>query len=138
MRCSEGVTYPSLVSGNRPRQSAQIILLADVRARRRLSTYQAKISNVLDSNRRAIGRLYTTGALFSRQGARAGRDLLLAHQHLLKVVSLLNRLADAGDVPAPRKPREVIALYRELDALLDRTSELTHRTGSYLARLRGE
>ncbi|MHB8879588.1 MAG: hypothetical protein ACYC8T_38330, partial [Myxococcaceae bacterium] len=93
---------------------------------------------VLDSNRKAIGRLYTSGALFSRQGARAGRDLLLAHQHLLKVVSLLNRLGDAGEVPSPRQPAEIDAVYRELDLLLERTGELTDRTGHYLARLRGE
>jgi hypothetical protein len=126
------------VPAKRPQRSAKVISLAEVRAQRRFSTYQAKIASVLDSNRRAISGLYTTGALFSRQGARAGRDLLLAHQHLLKVLSLLDRLADTGDLPAPRKPREIIALYRELDALLDRTSELTQRTGTYLARLRGE
>ncbi len=112
--------------------------LEEVRAQRRLGGYQDKIAQVLDSNRRAIGRLHSTGALFSRQGARAGRDLLLAHQHLLRVVSLLNRLSDVGEVPAPRKPIEVDAVYQELDQLLGRTSELTSKTGHYLARLRGE
>ncbi len=115
-----------------------MVNLSEVRAQRRLATYQAKISAVLDSNRRAIGRLYATGALFTRQGARAGRDLLLAHQHLLKVVSLLGRLSHSGAAPAPRRPTEVNAVYRELDALLDRTSELTSRTGHFLARLRGD
>lgn len=115
-----------------------MVLLAEVRARHRLSTYRAQISSVMDSNRRAIARLYTTGALFSRQGARAGRDLLLAHQHLLKVATLLDRLSDSGAVPAPRRPQEINALYRELDLLLDRTSTLTSRTGHYLARLQGE
>ena len=126
------------MSKNRSGGLANVVDLNEVRAHRRLSAYQDKIALVLDSNRCAIGRLYTTGALFSRQGARAGRDLLLAHQHLLKVVSLLNRLSSSGDVPAPRRPTEVNAVFRELDLLLDRTSELTSRTGHYLARLRGE
>lgn len=117
---------------------AEVVQLSEVLAHRKLSTYQEKIATVLDSNKRAIGRLYTSGALFSRQGCKAGRDLLLAHQHLLKVVTLLERLADHGDVPAPREAQQVSAVYRELDQLLDRTSELTVRTGQYLARLKRE
>ncbi len=115
-----------------------MIDLAEARAAHRLTAYRRKIAGVLDSNRRAISRLFTTGALFSRQGARAGRDLLLAHQHLLKVVTLLNQLSDLDTLPAPRTPSEINAVYRELDLLLDRTSELTSRTGHYLARLRQE
>lgn len=129
---SEGPASPSAP----PR--ATVVDLAEVRAARRLAHYRFRIAQVLDSNRRAIGRLYTTGALFTRQGARVGRDLLLAHQHLLRVVSLLNRLSDSGDVPAPRRPEEVGAVFEELDLLLDRTTELTSRTGQFLARLRGE
>ena len=117
---------------------SNVVSLADARAERRLLVYRRKIDGVLDSNRKAIGRLYTSGALFSRQGSRAGRDLLLAHQHLLKVVSLLNRLTDTGEVPAPRKPEEIEAIYRELDGLLERTGELTNRTGNFLTRLRRE
>ncbi len=112
--------------------------LADVRARRRLLGYQDKMTSVLDSNRRAIGRLYTTGALFSRQGSRAGRDLLLAHQHLLRVVTLLEQLSAGTDGPVVRSAPEAEMVYRQLDRLLDRTSELTHRTGHYLERLRGD
>ena len=117
---------------------AAVIDLADERARRRLARYGEKVNRVLAANRQAIGRLYTSGALFSHQGAKAGRDLLRAHQHMLRVVALLDRLADGGDVPAPRRQEEICAVYEELDALLDRTSLLTTRTGSYLARLRGE
>jgi hypothetical protein len=113
-----------------------VISLASFRSEQRLVSYRRRIDSVLDSNRQAVGRLYHTGALFSRQGARAGRDLLLAHQHLLKVVSLLNRLEDKDQVPAPRQPAEIEAIYRELDLLLERTGELTQRTESYIERLR--
>lgn len=127
-----------MTTRRRQTTAANVISFANAKAQRRLAGYREKIAFVIDSNRQAIGRLYTTGALFSRQGARAGRDLLLAHQHLLKVVSLLERLSDTGNVPAPRKPREIDAVYRELDLLLERTGELTARTGNYLARLRHE
>jgi hypothetical protein len=120
------------------RKKAEIVDLSEVRNRLKLVSYQDKIGRVLESNRGAFTRLFNSGALFSRQGTKAGRDLLLAHQHLLKVVSLINQLTDLGEVPAPQKPREIDALYAELDLLLDRTSQLTSRTGEYLARLRGE
>ncbi|MGQ0504680.1 MAG: hypothetical protein ACT4TC_05115 [Myxococcaceae bacterium] len=122
----------------RRKKNAEVIDLADAREEHRLSAYRRKITQVLESNRRAITRLFTTGALFTRAGSKAGRDLLLAHQHVLKVVTLLNQLADLDAIPAPRSPVEINAVYRELDLLLDRTSELTSRTGNYLARLQGE
>lgn len=112
-----------------------VVDLGQVRAKHRLLAYQNKICRALDSNRRSIGRLYATGLLFSFEGSRAGRDLLLAHQHLLKVVALLDRLRAS---PATRSPTAANAAYRELDLLLERTGELTSRTGHYLARLRGE
>lgn len=120
------------------RRTAQVVQLAEVRQQRRLSVYQSKIGHVLDSNRRALTRLFGTGAVFTAQGAQVGRDLLLAHQHLLRVMSLLHRLSDRGEVPAPRRPSEINAVYRELDELLDQTSELTSRTGVYLAKLKGD
>jgi len=117
---------------------ADVVDLRTVRARVRVEAWRQKVERVMESNRRTIGKLYATGALFSRQGSRVGRDLLLAHQHLLKVNVLLDRLSDDGDVPAPRKPAEREALYRELDALLDKTQAITHRSGDFLARLRRE
>jgi hypothetical protein len=114
---------------------AVVINLNEIRAQVRLGAYQSKISRALDSNRRSIGRLHTTGLMFSHEGARAGRDLLLAHQHLLKVAALLNRLRES---PRALLPRNLHAAYQRLDQLLERTGELTSRTGHYLSRLRGE
>lgn len=115
-----------------------MVELASVRAKRRLEDYRRRITHVMETNRTAVGRLYHTGALFTREGARAGRDLLLAHQHLLRVMGLLNRLTQRGDVPAPRHPDAVDAVYGELDALLQRTGELTTRTGEFLEGLQGD
>jgi|SRR5579871_3291833 len=122
----------------RKRHGAAVIDLAEARTLRRVAAYQRKIAHVLESNRRGIARLFSTGALFTRQGARVGRDLLLAHQHMLRVVSLLHRLSQSGDASSRRPGPEAEAVFDELDQLLDRTTVLTHRTGDYLARLRME
>ncbi len=105
---------------------------------RRLKTYRARLDRALAANKKAIGRLYETGLLFTRAGTSAGRDLLLAHQHLLRVVTLLDRLSDQGDVPAPRKQSHVDEIFSELDVLLERTGELTERTGEAIDSLRRE
>jgi hypothetical protein len=116
-------------------QRGAVIELRKVRDQQRLLSYERKISHALECNRRSIGRLYTTGLIFSAEGSRAGRDLLLAHQHLLKVVALLARLRSKPD---SNNPNAIIDAYRQLDQLLEKTGELTHRTGNYLSRLRGE
>jgi hypothetical protein len=90
---------------------------------------------VLKANKRAVTRLFSTGMLFTRHGTRAGRDLLLAHEHLLRVMTLLDRLANEGDVPPPRREAEVDAIFIELDTLLDRTGDLTEQTAQLLEEL---
>jgi hypothetical protein len=112
-----------------------VIEFGKLRAQRRLLAYEKRISQALERNRRSIGRLYTTGLIFSAEGSRAGRDLLLAHQHLLKVLALLNRLRAT---PPGKNPTAADEAYRQLDSLLEKTGELAHRTGHYLSRLRGE
>jgi len=121
-----------------PRKSAEIVDLSQVRKRLRLVSYQDRIARGLEANRDALSHLFNTGALFSTEGTRAGRDLLLAHQHLLKVVSLINALSDRGEVPAPNRDEDIERHYEQLDVLLARTHALTHRTGEYLARLKGD
>ena len=44
-------------------------------------------------------------------------------------------LGNEGDVPAPRRAEEVDAIFFELDALLDRTGELTEHTAKLLEEL---
>jgi hypothetical protein len=120
----------------RKAHSAEVVSLSEARLSRRLTTYGDRLDRALRSNRRAIGKLYVSGLLFTKQGTRAGRDLLLAHEHLLRVVALLNRLRHEGDVPAPRKASEVDAVFSELDTLLERTSELTEHTAVLLDGLK--
>jgi hypothetical protein len=114
-----------------------IVDLADARDERRLRDYQARLRHVLDTNRKALSRLFQSGLIFTRAGARLGRDLLLAHQHLLRVADLLARLGELSP-PGPRDRRdtEAAALYAQVQALLARTSELSARSDGLLARER--
>lgn len=82
-------------------------------------------------NRRAIGQLFRTGVIFSRQGARLGRDLLLAHQHLMRVLDLLARI---DELPKKASKAESAELYEQAQGLLARTSELAVKCGAVLAR----
>lgn len=106
--------------------------LAQARDARRLREIQARCRAVDEVNRRSLGRLFQSGLVFTRQGARLGRDLLLAHQHLLRVSDLLARIAD---LPEDAADGEASALYDEAQALLARTTELTARSGLVLARV---
>ncbi len=82
-------------------------------------------------NRKSLARLFQSGLVYTRQGARLGRDLLLAHQHLLRASDLLARIAELPVAPADG---EANALYDEAQSLLARTAELTARSGLVLAR----
>lgn len=118
-----------------PSRRADVVSLAEARARSKIDLYRARLNQALADNKRAVSRLYATGALFTKDGTRAGRDLLLAHQHLLRVVGLLDRLAHQGDVPAPLSPQGLDQVYGELDNLFSRTDELRLRTSELLRKL---
>ena len=63
------------------------------------------------------------------------RDLLLAHQYLMRIRGLIkrvNELQEAGDKSANQDEIQVIFL--ELDALLAKTSTITSRTGDSLTK----
>jgi hypothetical protein len=115
---------------------APVLSLHDARLRQRLVDTRGRLERALESNRRAIGTLYTSGTLFTKEGTRAGRELLSAHEHLLRASSLLLRLSHEGDVPAPRRPEQVEALFQELETLMERTSALTDETSQLLTELR--
>jgi hypothetical protein len=104
-----------------------VVDIAQARDARRLRELQARCGAVDEVNRKSLGRLFQSGLVFTRAGARLGRDLLLAHQHLLRVSDLLARIAE---LPAG----EASALYDEAQALLARTTELTARSSLVLAR----
>ncbi len=108
--------------------------LATARDDRRLRDYQSRLGTVQETNRKALARLFQSGVIFSRAGARLGRDLLLAHQHLTKVGDLLVRLAELER--GLGRDSEAEALYAQVQSLLARTSELSARSDGLLARER--
>jgi phosphate uptake regulator len=116
------------------RQSSRDLPVVDLgaaREARRLREFQARAHAIDELNRKALARLYQTGLVYTRQGARLGRDLLLAHQHLLRVGDLLIRIGELG---GPAAVRDAEAFYDEARDLLARTTKLTSRTGLVFAR----
>lgn len=115
----------------KPRAAAPVVDLSRARSARRLRELQARCRAVDEMNRKSLVRLFQSGLVYTRQGARLGRDLLLAHQHLLRVADLLARIGEReADGGAPAET----SLYEEAQGLLARTTELSARTGLVLAR----
>lgn len=93
---------------------------------------------MLADNKRTLGKLFSTGTLFTRQGARAGRDLLAAYQDLLKMSDLLVQLSELGsESGGDLGGREARALFEQLEILVIRSSALASRTDGLLASLMG-
>jgi hypothetical protein len=111
-----------------------VVDLAAARDDRRLRDYQSRLGTVQETNRKALSRLFQSGVIFTRAGSRLGRDLLLAHQHLIKVADLLLRLTELER--GRGRDSEAEALYAQVQALLARTSELSARSDGLLARER--
>ena len=121
-------------SSKKTRRSwAPVVQLSSVRALKRRELAEQRVRTALDENRAALARLFSSGLIFTQKGARAGRDLLLAHQALLKVVDLFTRLVDpsARDDAALKTRAEEV--FDHLDAQLARTAQLTARTGDFLS-----
>lgn len=112
---------------------APVVDLSSVRAQKRRELAERRVRAALDENRAALARLFSSGLIYTQKGARAGRDLLLAHQALLKVVDLFTRLVDpsARDDAALKTRAEEV--FDHLDAQLARTAQLTARTGEFLS-----
>jgi len=110
-----------------------VVDLSSVRAQRRRELAERRVRDAIDDNRAALSRLFATGLIFTQKGARAGRDLLLAHQALLRTADLFARLVEPGardDAGLKHRAEEVFA---HLDSQLTRTAQLTARTGEFLS-----
>ena len=117
-------------SRNRSAQSAPAIVklagvvdLATAREHRRLSRYREKAQVVLEKNRAALRQLFESGVVFTRHGSRVGRDLLQAHQNLMKVVDIASRPQKAGAAALARGDN----LFRVIEELLEKTSVIEER-----------
>ena len=112
---------------------AAVVDLAKERERRRLRIYRARAQALLEANQKALTKLFVTGTLYTRHGARAGRELLSTYQHLLRVSEVLERLAnldaETGGVRGPEARR----LLAELDVLVRRSKLLSTHADDLLA-----
>jgi hypothetical protein len=115
----------------RNRTSASVVDLALVRQQHRRLLAERRVRTVLDDNRAALTRLFASGLIFTQTGSRNGRDLLGAHQSLLKAIDQIARLDEAG--AGSRRERELDAVFRQLETQLARTTQLTARTGEFLS-----
>ena len=117
----------------RRRPEATIVDLSSVRAQRRRELAEKRVRAAMDENRAALRRLFATGLIFTQKGARAGRDLLLSHQALLRIVDLFARLIDPsarGDAALQHRADEA---FLQLDAQLARAAQLTARAGEFVS-----
>jgi hypothetical protein len=105
------------------KSSVIVVDLATERSRRKLVAYARRIHAALLQNRSALSQLFNSGAIFTRQGSRFGRDLLLAQHNLLHLQHLVGRLEEMSGGPAD----EIDRGYHELDELLAKTAQLTSR-----------
>jgi len=106
---------------NPRRKAPRVVDLSRERERRRLRSYRKRASSLLEANKRALSNLFSTGALYTRHGTRAGRELLGTYQHLLRVDEVLARLARLEDSKGTMQGREARKLLSELDALVHRS-----------------
>src|SRR5215831_16863249 len=111
------------------RAPAPVVDLSSVRALRRHELAERRVRSAMDDNRAALSRLFSSGLIFTQKGARAGRDLLLAHQSLLKVVDLFARLVEPSSSDDDSLKLRAEEVFAHLDAQLARTAQLTARTG---------
>ena len=117
----------------RRRATALVVDLSSIRAQRRREQAEDRVRGAMEDNRAALSRLFSTGLIFTQKGSRAGRDLLLAHQALLRTADLFARLDEPrsrDDAALKHRAEEVFA---HLDAQLARTTQLTARTGEFLS-----
>src|ERR1700682_4063640 len=107
--------------------------LSSVRALRRHELAERRVRLAMDENRAALSRLFSSGLIFTQKGARAGRDLLLAHQALLRSADLFARLDEPSARDDAALKHRAVELLATLDAQIARTLQLTARTGEFLS-----
>ena len=112
---------------------AAVVDLSSVRTLKRRELAERRVRVAMEENRAALARLFASGLIFTQKGARAGRDLLLAHQALLKVVDLFARLLEPSSRDDHALKTRADEVFAHLDAQLARTAQLTARTGDFLS-----
>lgn len=121
--------------------SPSVVDFGAAREARRLRDLEGRCRVADELNRKSLAHLFGSGLLYTRQGARLGRELLLAHQLTFRVWEILAALAGPEDAaPAkrtgPADSTGTAKLAREATVLLGKIAELTARSEVVLARRR--
>ncbi|HEY6098971.1 MAG TPA: hypothetical protein VIW03_06055 [Anaeromyxobacter sp.] len=117
----------------RPRRTtarSAVVDLAQARDARRLRDLADRCRAIDEGARRSLSRLFQCGAIFSRHGARLGRELLLSHQHLLRAAVLVGQASECDETD----PQASDALFREATALVERSTQIIARCDAACAR----
>jgi hypothetical protein len=120
------------------RPTAAIVDLSSVRAQKKREIAERRVRSAMTDNRAALSRLFSSGLIFTQKGARAGRELLLAHQALLKIVDVFARMVEQAAREDHALKVRADEVFGSLDAQLARTASLTRRTGDFLSGRRGD
>jgi hypothetical protein len=120
-------TLGSVRTQSAPPHSAQVVDLDQVRRAQERALTERRVRRVLEENRAALRRLFSSGLIFTQKGSRAGRDLLGAQLALLKLIDLLSRTAEHDFRSAASR-----LILAQLEAQLIRTAQLNARAGDYV------
>lgn len=112
--------------------SAPVIELASARRLQRRDRLVADLARALVGNRHAITRLIHSNLLWTRRGARAGRQLLANWERLVDEAERLRHL----DLSMPIDGDLIDSLFEELEALLAKSAKLESRSAELIAQSR--
>ena len=130
------MTMSTRVTKLTPPGEGHVVNLGAARERARLTRCRERVEGVLEQNRRAVETLFQSGLVFSRSGSKAGRDLLGAHQQLLRMADVVGR-AERGQTFDPLPAAELDTLFCDIERLLEKTSEIARRNRSLFTSRRG-
>lgn len=102
-----------------------VVDLDAVRERQRFGRFRDRVRDAVDVNRDAIDRLAASGLLYTRHGARVGRELLGARLELLRLNDALGRRERERAQDASAAALD--ALFVEIESLLEKASEIARR-----------
>jgi hypothetical protein len=113
-------------------KGAPVIDLAEVRHERRRDELLAGLARAQDGNRAAVARLVHSKLLWTRRGARAGRQLLTNWERLVEETERLKRLT-----PLEAADRSLAEpLFDAVETLLAKSARLANRSAEIVAQSR--
>ena len=111
---------------------APVVDLAEFRHERRLGELLAGLARAQDDNRAAVARLVHSKLLWTRRGARAGRQLLSNWERLVEETERLKRLT-----PLQAADRTLAdPLFAAVESLLVKSARLASRSAEIVAQSR--